>query len=121
MNNPVARNALKSRVMASFQTVYRLRGDLLDVESPKWSASVIALNRHLVSEIEWLRGIEPLMDAREGDPRKPFVVRYARSVAVLLRALSEAVKKRPVNPKLFEPVGTELLAFLALEGEGRRL
>lgn len=112
----LSRSAVKSHVLASFQTLHRLRDELLAGVKEGRLDGLVSLQQHLIAEVEWLTAAKPRVDAR----RKAFLHAYAVQVLALMTAINVVATQRPIDPARFRRVGVMHLALLAHEQRARR-
>jgi hypothetical protein len=143
MNNAdLSRNAVKSHLIASFQTLHRIRDELLELLEPgdhppptrrDFGADLVRLQEYLIDELRWLKSIDDQVQGNRlrlmVDPRLGYLRRYGAELGETMKTLNAAIKSpmkvttygRVQHVEAFMPLGVAILRILALEQEARRL
>jgi hypothetical protein len=132
------RNAIKSHLLASFQSVHRIRNEILESLQPGRQAELgPALERmsaHLHGELQWLQALGEVPSHLVGSPRAQLLTLYGEDAALALKSLAAAVTAiragrvevdltNPARPQAtpFMPFGVAMLRLLAREHGVRQL
>lgn len=116
-----SRNAVKSHLMASFQKMTRLRGDLLEATEGRGDLAkvVLQIGDHLATEYRWLAGLGDVPVLLRNSSRARLLRDYGAIVAGTQQALVAALQTDTKAPGAFDrattdkPDGPARVAFLA--------
>lgn len=119
------RNGLKSHLGATYQSLHRLRQEMLGAAQPgrplAGLASVMGrIAGVLNAEAVWLRSLDPVPVSLRSSSRANFMAEYARYVSAAAAALADGLTQgESFEPDKFAPFGEALLVILATEGQMR--
>lgn len=111
----IPRSVIKGHVVATFQTLHRLRGDMLDAsqrgDALALGAVLVKFSDALASEYLWLNGKDENLRAA------PILYRYRDLIGRAMAHLAAGARERTIES--FKPFGVELVALLSLERDIR--